>query len=58
MAKAKKKKTFRAVSAVKELARERIGAPRPGQIVVDRKQKGNAGQKHKPTLGKMLQENE
>ncbi|HKW18740.1 MAG TPA: hypothetical protein VJO35_14630 [Terriglobales bacterium] len=58
MAKAKKKKTFRAVAAVKELARERIGTPPPGQIVADRKKKNKATEKHKATLGQLLQENE
>lgn len=58
MAKAKNKKPFRAVSAVKELARERIGAPRPGQVVADRKKKTKAAEKHKTTLGQLLQENE
>ena len=58
MAKAKKKKVFRAVTAVQELARERIGEPRPGQVVTDRKKKARASQKHKPTLGKLLGENE
>jgi hypothetical protein len=57
MAKAKKKNKFRAVSAVKELARERIGTPPPGQVVPGRKQKTKQ-EKHKPTLGKLLQENE
>jgi hypothetical protein len=55
MAKAKKKKTFRAVTAVKALARERIGEPRPGQIVVDSKKKAKATEKHKPTLGRLLE---
>lgn len=58
MAKKKKKKVFRAVSAVKELARERIGTPRPGQVVEDHKKKTQSAEKHKPTLGRMLQENE
>jgi hypothetical protein len=58
MAKTKKKKTFRAVSAVKALARERIGAPRPGQVVPDRKKKTRADIKHKSTLGELLQEDE
>jgi hypothetical protein len=56
MAKAKKKKTFRAVTAVKEMARDRIGEPRPGQIVVDSKKKAKASTKHKPTLGQILEE--
>jgi hypothetical protein len=50
-----KKKKFRAVTAVKELARERIGAPRPGQVVPDRKKKRNS-EKHKPTLEKLLED--
>ena len=56
MAKAKKKKTFRAVTAVKALARERIGEPRAGQIVVDSKKKAKISTKHKPTLRSILEE--
>jgi hypothetical protein len=53
MVKKKKSKRFRAVTAVKEMARERIGTPRPTQVVPDRtKQKR---EKHKSTLGKMLE---
>lgn len=51
MARKKKVKRFRAVTAVKELARERVGAPPAGQIVVEKKKKP---EKHKPTLGKLL----
>jgi hypothetical protein len=58
MAKAKKKKVFRAVSAVKALARERIGEPRPGQVVPDGKKKTKASEKHKPTLSRLLKEEE
>jgi hypothetical protein len=54
MAKPKKKKQFRAVSAVKALARERIGTPPPEQVVPDRKKKAWLKEKHKPTLGRML----
>jgi hypothetical protein len=54
MAKKKKVKRFRAVTAVKELARERIGTPPPTQVVPDRKKRGQ--EKHKPTLGKLLAE--
>jgi hypothetical protein len=50
----RKKKTFRAVTAVKALARERIGAPRPEQVVPNRKKKRKSAEKHKPTLGKLL----
>ncbi len=52
VAKKKKAKRFRAVTAVKELARERVGAPPAGQIVVEKKKKP---EKHKPTLGKLLE---
>jgi hypothetical protein len=55
MARKKKLKTFRAVKAVKELARERIGTPRPEQVTVDRKKKASRSEKHKLTLGQLLQ---
>jgi hypothetical protein len=55
MVKKKKAKRFRAVTAVKELARERVGAPPAGQIVVEKKKKP---EKHKPSLGKLLEESE
>ena len=55
MARKKKIKRFRAVTAVKELARERVGAPPSGQIVVEKKKKP---EKHKPTLGKLLNDAE
>jgi hypothetical protein len=58
MAKSKKKKPFRAVTAVKALARERIGEPRPGQIVLDNKKKAKTSQKHKPTLERLIEQNE
>jgi hypothetical protein len=52
MARKKKAKRFRAVTAVKELARERVGAPPAGQIVIEKKKKP---EKHKPTLGKLME---
>jgi hypothetical protein len=55
MARKKKPKRFRAVTAVKELARERVGAPPAGQIVVEKKKKA---EKRKPTLRDLLQEEE
>ncbi len=55
MARKKKVKRFRAVQAVKELARERVGAP-PAEKVVPHKNK--KAEKHKPTLGKLLGEGE
>ena len=52
MSRKKKKKRFQAVTAVKELARERVGTPPAGQVVVEKKKKP---EKHKPTLGKLLE---
>jgi hypothetical protein len=51
----KNKKGFRAVTAVKALARERIGAPPSARVVPDRKKKERDKEKHKRTLSKMLQ---
>ena len=53
MARKKKKKTFAAVQAVKELARERMGTP-PAEKIVPHKNK--RPEKHKPTLKKFLEE--
>ncbi len=58
MAKKKKQKKFSVVQALKELARERIGAPGTEQVVPDLKRKRKSSEKHKPTLGQMLQEGE
>ncbi len=58
VAKKKKPKKFSAVQAVKEMARERIGAPGTEQVVPDLKKKRKSSEKHKPTLGQILQENE
>lgn len=52
MAKKKRVKPFRAVQAVKALARERIGKVPAARVVPDRKKKQAA--KHKETLGEML----
>lgn len=49
----KKKKPFRAVQAVKELARERVGAPPAQKIVPNKKSRK---EKHKSTLGTLLSE--
>ena len=54
MAKKKKPKAFRAVTAVKELARERIGTPPPEQVAPDKKKKRKTSEKHKPTLARLL----
>ena len=53
MARKKKRKPFRAVTAVKELARERLGTPPPEKVVIEKKKKP---EKHKPTLGKLLED--
>ncbi len=55
MARKKKVKRFRAVQAVKALARERIGTPPSGKVVLEKKKKP---EKHKPTLGGLLGEAE
>jgi len=55
MARKKKLKRFGAVQAVKELARERLGAP-PAAKMIPHKKKNPA--KHKPTLGRLLDEGE
>jgi hypothetical protein len=52
MARKRKVKPFRAVTAVKELARERVGRPPSEKIVVEKKKKP---EKHKPTMGKLLE---
>jgi hypothetical protein len=54
MARKRKTKPFRAVQAVKEMARERVGPP-PAQKVVPHNKKRNS-EKHKTTLGKLLEE--
>ena len=52
MARKKKKvKPFRAVDAVKALARERVGSPPAEKVLIEKKKKP---EKHKPTLGKLL----
>jgi hypothetical protein len=55
MARKKKVKPFRAVTAVKELARERVGAPPAEKIVVEKKKKP---EKHKKTLSRFLEDQE
>ena len=55
MPKKKKKKRFSAVTAVKELARERVGTPPSEKIVVEKKKKP---EKHKPTLSTLLGDQE
>ncbi len=54
MARKKKLKRFRAVQAVKELARERIGTVPVARVVPDRKKKKSP--KHKESLQELLAE--
>jgi hypothetical protein len=51
MPRKRKKKTFSAAKVVREMARERVGSPKPSQLV--RAKKGKA-ERHKTTLGKLL----
>jgi hypothetical protein len=55
MPRKKKVKQFGAVQAVKELARERMGAPPAGKVVPHKNKKA---ERHKPTLGKLLGDGE
>jgi hypothetical protein len=55
VARKKKVKRFRAVTAAKELARERVGAPPAEKIVLEKKKKP---EKHKATLSKLLNDSE
>jgi hypothetical protein len=54
MPKKRKQKTFRAVEAVKALARERIGTPPAAQVIPNRKKK--IKQKHKKSLNDLQTE--
>ena len=51
MPKKRKKKRFSATTVVREMARERVGAPKPSQLIAPKKSKV---EKHKPTLGTLL----
>jgi hypothetical protein len=42
------------VTAVRALARERIGTPPPQQVAPDKKKKKKTSEKHKPTLQKLM----
>jgi hypothetical protein len=48
-----KKKVFSAAKVVREMARERVGSPKPSQLVRAKKTKP---ERHKPTLGELLSE--
>jgi hypothetical protein len=49
--KKRKKKIFSASKAVREMARERVGSPKPSRPVPAKNAKP---EKYKPTLGKLL----
>ncbi len=49
-----KKRVFSIVKAVKENARDRVGAPPPERVIPDPKQKAAAKPKHKKTLADLL----
>ena len=49
---------FKAVAAVKAAAREKIGTPPPARATPTTKQRKAKSPKHKPTLDKLLSEEE
>jgi hypothetical protein len=51
MPRKRKKKVFSPAKIVREMARERVGSPRPSSFVPGKKAKD---EKHKPTLSKLL----
>lgn len=53
-----KKKGFSAVKAVKANARERVGQPKPEQVLPATPREEKRGQKHPKTLAKLLSEEE
>jgi hypothetical protein len=53
MARKRKKKTFSAAKTVREMARERVGSPKPSRPVPAKTTKA---EKHKPTLEKLLRD--
>ena len=53
--KRKKPRRFEKVKAVKEMARERVGSPRPGQVIPATREK-RSQEKHKSTLARLLGE--
>jgi len=51
MPRKRKKRIFSAAKIVREMARERVGSPKPSSLVPGKKKKA---EKHKPTLGRLL----
>jgi hypothetical protein len=58
LAKKKKTKPFRAVTAVKAAAREVVGTPPPTRRDPDLTKESRKKPKHKPTMGKLLSDQE
>jgi hypothetical protein len=54
--KPRKLKPFKAASAVKAAAREKIGTPPPTRAEPSTKKRKSNSPKHKPTLGKLLED--
>jgi hypothetical protein len=46
---------FSATKAVKANARERVGQPKPGRVIEDQPRESGRRQKHRETLGKLLE---
>lgn len=55
-AKRRKPKPFKAASAVKAAAREKIGTPPPTRTEPTTKKPKSKKPKHKPTLGELLED--
>jgi len=53
MPRKRKKKVFSAAQVVREMARERVGSPKPSRLVPAKKTKP---ERHKPTLSKLLED--
>ncbi len=53
MPRKRKKKNFSAAKTVREMARERVGPPKPSRLVRNKKSKP---EKYKPTLGRLLED--
>lgn len=53
-----KKKTFSAVKAVKANARERVGQPKPEQVLEAEPPEEKRARKHKKTLARLVAEEE
>jgi hypothetical protein len=56
VAKKKKQKGFSAVAAVKEMARERIGAPPISRVVPNKKKRQKSDEKYAPNVAKLLED--